>query len=76
MDPTSTFGKDDGLEKKCNHYKKIRLRVTLCGGKWKKRKIQRWRSSEPADEKKEKNNMENKGFGFAKLKQRGRKYRE
>ena len=58
LDPTSTFGKEDGQEKKSNSYKKIRLSVVLGGGKWKKRKIQRWRSSDPADEKREKNKKE------------------
>ena len=43
-------------------YKKMRLRVALCGGKWKKRKIRRWGRSERVDEKKRK--RKNKGFGF------------
>ena len=76
MDPTSTFGKEDGQEKKSNSYKKIRLSVVLGGGKWKKRKIRIWRRSELADERKEKKKMKNKGFGFGKLKQRGRKFWE
>ena len=77
MDPTSTFGKEDGQEKKSNSYKKIRLRVAICGGKWKKRKIRRWRRSEPVDDKKDKKKKKkNEGFGYGKLKQRGRKYRE
>ena len=76
MDPTSTFGKEDGQEKKSNSYKKIRLSVVLGGGKWKKRKIRIWRRSEPADEKKGQTKKINKGFGFGKLKQHGRKYRE
>ena len=46
MDPTSTFGKEDGQEKKSNSYKKIRLSVVLGGGKWKKREIQRWEKGE------------------------------
>ena len=54
----STFGKEDSQEKKSNNYKKIRLRVVLGGGKWKKRKIRRWLGSEPKDEKKEKNKKE------------------
>ena len=58
LDPTSTFGKEDGQEKKSNSYKKIRLSVALGGGKWKKRKIRIWRRSELADEKKEKNKKE------------------
>ena len=54
LDPTSTFGREDGQEKKSNIYKKLRLHLALCEGKWKKRKIWRWRRSEPVDEKKEK----------------------
>ena len=42
----STFGKEDGQEKKSNSYKKIRLSVVLGGGKWKKREIQRWEKGE------------------------------
>ena len=54
LDPTAKFGKEDGQEMKSNSYKKIRLHLFLGGGKWKKRKIRRWRRSQPADEKKEK----------------------
>ena len=50
--------KEDGQEKKSNIYKKMRLRVALCGGKWKKRKIGRWGRSEWVDEKKEKKKKE------------------
>ena len=35
LDPMSTFGKEDAQEKKSNIYKKMRLRVALCGAKWK-----------------------------------------
>ena len=62
LDPTSTFGKEDVQEKKSNSYKKLRLRVVLGGGKWKKRKIRIWRWSEPTDEKKVKNKKEKQRF--------------
>ena len=58
LDPTSTFGKEDGQEKKSNSYKKIRLSVVLGGGKWKKREIRRWERSERVDEEKEKKKKE------------------
>ena len=58
LNPTFTFGKEDGQEKKSNIYKKMRLRVALYGAKWKKKKIRRWGRSEPVDEKKEKKKME------------------
>ena len=47
------------LESKVHfHHKKMRLRVALCGGKWKKRKIRRWGRSEQVDENKEKKKKE------------------
>ena len=77
LDPMSTFGKEDGQEKKSNSYKKIRLHVVLGGGKWKNRKMRIRRRSEPVDEKKDKKRKKkNEGFGYGKLKKRGRKYRE
>ena len=50
--------KENGQEKKINKYKKMILRVALCGGKCKKKKIRRWGRSERVDEKKEKKEME------------------
>ena len=76
LDPTSTFGKEDGQEKKSNSYKKIRLRVTLCGGKWKNGKYKDDEVVNQRMRKKRKTIRKNKCFGFGKLKQRGRKYRK
>ena len=48
------------LSRKSNIYKKMRLCVALCGGKWKKRKIRRWGRSDRVDEKKEKKKKKEK----------------
>ena len=75
MDPTSTFGEEDGQEKKSNSYKKIRLHVVLGGGKWKNGKFIDDEVVNQRVRKKTKRIRKNKCFGFGKLKQRGRKYR-
>ena len=74
--PTSTFSEEDGQEKKSNGYKKIILRVTLCGGKWKNGKYKDDEVVNQQMRKKRKTIRKNKGFWFGKLKQRERKYRK